>query len=544
MNKQLLITGHVFELEKDCMCKYQGCEKMLKCMRWFLLSITVLGLSGCATNCNIFSGSNSLACDAKLLATVAVGLVTVMPVVLVSDAIDNAKDERDKRDEARKAAEREKTIRAGLAQNDPEIIKECLLECEFIPGFKEAVNIELYQDAAKRFLAGAVSNTAEQQGYTVMAHHALSWYYPQEADSQTINHEHFNHVYRLLQQPETYEQLQAIQQTDSYNYLITRIEAMKFAIESTDDADTAQTIFEQCPQAVSPLLNNVIDPDRGFDTCKYAYKYRFNETAPYLLGIEWKAQIRERYNVDFSENTRWINLKITAPPYTVVSYIEAPYSVVDEQCPDEIRQRQMRHSFKFEFLKDSEAGRVYTKKVPLDGGGLCKWRLSTLDFGLAYTSVEHLELGDDYQIGPGSRVKLYFYNENGLAYHRERFISYTPEFYIVYEDIEKTVPGEGYQLGSSASGKWIDFMTPIKWDNVFYLNTDLIIDEYDIDFSPKLIENKRAFFQDLGKFGVDRAISTIYYIDGKEINRDSRRPRYSILNNPDFYIFRGKHDDY
>ena len=66
MNKQLLITGHVFELEKDCMCKYQGCEKMLKCMRWFLLSITVLGLSGCATNCNIFSGSNSLACDAKL----------------------------------------------------------------------------------------------------------------------------------------------------------------------------------------------------------------------------------------------------------------------------------------------------------------------------------------------------------------------------------------------------------------------------------------------------------------------------------------------
>jgi len=80
--------------------KYGECEKLLECMRWFLLSIAVLGVSGCATNCNLFSSNNSLARDAKILATVAVGLVTVAPVVIVSDAIDNAKDERDKQREA------------------------------------------------------------------------------------------------------------------------------------------------------------------------------------------------------------------------------------------------------------------------------------------------------------------------------------------------------------------------------------------------------------------------------------------------------------
>lgn len=257
-----------------------------------------------------------------------------------------------------------------------------------------------------------------------------------------------------------------------------------------------------------------------------------------------KTEILERYDVDFSENTRWINLNVTAPPHTDVNNIEAFYSVVDEQCPDEVRQGQMRHFLEFEFLKDSEAGRVYTKKVPLDGGGLCKWRLSKLDFGLAYTSVEHLELGDDYKIGPGSGVELYFYNESGLAYYREEFISYTPEFYVGYRNIESTGSGEAYQLGGDYSGKWVNFMTPLNQAKVFYINTDLIIDEYNIDFSPKLIENKRAFFQALGKLNVDRTISTIYYIDGEKVMKTKRHPSYSFLRNPKHYIFSGKYDHY
>ena len=257
-----------------------------------------------------------------------------------------------------------------------------------------------------------------------------------------------------------------------------------------------------------------------------------------------RAEILERYNVDFSENTRWINLNVTAPPHTDVNKIEAFYSVVDEQCPDEVRQGQMRHFLEFEFLKDSEAGRVYTKKVPLDGGGLCKWRLSKLDFGLAYTSVEHLELGDDYKIGPGSGVELYFYNESGLAYYREEFISYTPEFYVGYRNIESTGSGEAYQLGGDYSGKWVNFMTPLNQAKVFYINTDLIIDEYNIDFSPKLIENKRAFFQALGKLNVDRTISTIYYIDGKEVKKTSNHPAYDYLEKPSIYIYGKKYYDF
>ena len=257
-----------------------------------------------------------------------------------------------------------------------------------------------------------------------------------------------------------------------------------------------------------------------------------------------KTEILERYDVDFSENTRWINLNVTAPPHTDVNNIEAFYSVVDEQCPDEVRQGQMRHFLEFEFLKDSEAGRVYTKKVPLDGGGLCKWRLSKLDFGLAYTSVEHLELGDDYKIGPGSGVTVYLHSNENLSYEEGDSVSYSPEFYVGYRNIESTGSGEAYQLGGDYSGKWVNFMTPLNQAKVFYINTDLIIDEYNIDFSPKLIENKRAFFQALGKLNVDRTISTIYYIDGKEVKRDSRHPRYFLLNDPDFYIFSGKYDDY
>ena len=255
-----------------------------------------------------------------------------------------------------------------------------------------------------------------------------------------------------------------------------------------------------------------------------------------------KTEILERYDVDFSENTRWINLNVTAPPHTDVNNIEAFYSVVDEQCPDEVRQGQMRHFLEFEFLKDSEAGRVYTKKVPLDGGGLCKWRLSKLDFGLAYTSVEHLELGDDYKIGPGSGVELYFNNESGLDYYPEKFISYTPEFYVEYRNMEST--GASHLGGVDYWGRWVTFMTPLNQAKIFDINTDLIIDEYNIDFSPKLIENKRAFFQALGKLNVDRTISTIYYIDGEKVMKTKRHPSYSFLRNPKHYIFSGKYDHY
>lgn len=267
---------------------------MLKCIRWFLLGIAALSASGCASDCNLFSSNNSLACDAKLLATAAVGMVTVVPVAIVSDAINNAKDKRE-------AVKREKTIRAGLAQNDPEIIKECLLECEFIRVFEGAVNTELYQDAAKRFLAGAVSNTPEQQGYTVIAHHALAWDYQNKDELQTINHEHFNRAYRLLQQPETHEQLQAIQRSLSYENFIIRMTAMKFAMESTDDTDTAQAIFKQCPQTVSPMLNYDVDSYTLFSLCKDAYYYRFSEKAPQQLIMEW-------YNYKNKIKTEHVNL--------------------------------------------------------------------------------------------------------------------------------------------------------------------------------------------------------------------------------------------
>ena len=257
-----------------------------------------------------------------------------------------------------------------------------------------------------------------------------------------------------------------------------------------------------------------------------------------------KTEILERYDVDFSENTRWINLNVTAPPHTDVNNIEAFYSVVDEQCPDEVRQGQMRHFLEFEFLKDSEAGRVYTKKVPLDGGGLCKWRLSKLDFGLAYTSVEHLELGDDYKIGPGSGVTVYLHSNENLSYEEGDSVSYSPEFYVGYRNIESTGSGEAYQLGGDYSGKWVNFMTPLNQAKVFYINTDLIIDEYNVAFSPKLIESKRAFFQALGKLNVDRTISTIYYIDGEKVMKTKRHPSYSFLRNPKHYIFSGKYDHY
>ncbi|HHV42443.1 MAG TPA: hypothetical protein GXX72_06335, partial [Clostridiaceae bacterium] len=172
------------------------------------------------------------------------------------------------------------------------------------------------------------------------------------------------------------------------------------------------------------------------------------------------------------------------------------------------------------------------------------WRLSKLDFGLAYTSVEHLELGDDYKIGPGSGVTVYLHSNENLSYEEGDSVSYSPEFYVGYRNIESTGVGEAYQLGGDYSGKWVNFMTPLNQAKRFNLYTELIVDEYNINFSPKLIEKKRAFFQALGKLNVDRTISTIYYIDGKEVKRDSRHPRYFMLNDPDFYIFSGKYDDY
>jgi len=125
------------------------------------------------------------------------------------------------------------------------------------------------------------------------------------------------------------------------------------------------------------------------------------------------------------------------------------------------------------------------------------------------------------------------------------FRSFDPLFNPIYRDDRKDEDtGEDVSTMVDYSGKWVNFMTPLNQAKVFYINTDLIIDEYDIDFSPKLIENKRAFFQALGKLNVDRTISTIYYIDGEKVMKTKRHPSYSFLRNPKHYIFSGKYDHY
>ena len=252
------------------------------------------------------------------------------------------------------------------------------------------------------------------------------------------------------------------------------------------------------------------------------------------------ARLADVYDFDFSATQRWLNITFIAPPHTEVDNINLAYKA-DANCPGEVKGRIMTDQQPLEFLEETAAGRVYRKKIAVDAGGKCQWLIHNLDFGLKYSSIEHLKLGAGYNIGPGTQVTIKFYNEKGISYDKNGVIDYRPEFFVGYRDTEKS-KATHHLGGIDYTGKFVDFLAPFR-EKVFNLNTDLITDEYNITYGPILVENKRAFYYFRKKTdAADKILKTTYYIDGKAVKESKRLPHYAPLERPELYFFGGIFD--
>lgn len=250
----------------------------------------VIGLSGCASNCNILSGNNSLGCDAMLVGGMILGAPILAPAALFSDAASDAKAKR-------MAQDWKASMEEGLANNDIEAIQECLQECDEAWKYQIAYSVRrpIQTDAAKRFIATdwPQLTSADHQVYMLLAHYVLSWQ-PDPARTQNgpryaLVPKEVTRSYALLKNKATRKQLKDVSAPTRYRKITSDIYGMIFAIDTPADDLAARAQFSNCPDVMSKII---LDEDRvsiRTIACSRAYSYRFKESLPEELRQQWWA---------------------------------------------------------------------------------------------------------------------------------------------------------------------------------------------------------------------------------------------------------------
>lgn len=243
-------------------------------------------LSGCASNCNILSSSNSFGCDAMMMGGMIVAAPIMAPGILLSDAASNAKTKR-------MAKEWESSMRTRLEDNDIEAIQECLIECHSAWRYQvdSSIRRQFQLDAAKRFVAGVGQDKSdESRAYTVLAHYVQSWQpESQEEDARfVLIPEEVRKSHALLIDEATRSSLKKLLSYSRYNDVTNRVYGMRYAIDTSPDDSAARTQFSQCHREMGKIIQEDTSSLSRTIACSRAYAYRFRESVPADVRAQWK----------------------------------------------------------------------------------------------------------------------------------------------------------------------------------------------------------------------------------------------------------------
>ena len=253
-----------------------------------LLAIATLTLlSGCASNCNILSSSNSKSCDAMLLGGMILAAPILGPAALFSDAASDAKTKRI-------ATEWSTSMQSRLAKNDLDAIQECLAECDVKWRYELDYKVtQAYQyEAARRFLAGdwGSDNVDDDLAYQLLAHYTLAWQ-PKNDETgaeSTLVPVHVRQSYALLKDESLQRPLQQLLSSSRRNTLRNTVYGMMFAIDAPQSDDLAHEHYQQCPEKIASLVLEDASFFSHTISCERAYVYRFRERLPDPLRKEWQ----------------------------------------------------------------------------------------------------------------------------------------------------------------------------------------------------------------------------------------------------------------
>lgn len=243
-------------------------------------------LSGCASNCNILSGTNSGACDAMLIGGMVLAAPIMAPAVLLSDAASDAKA-------SRMAREWKVSMEARLADNDIEAIQECLHECDIRWQYELDYDVrkQLELDAAQRFLAGDWQqlDADDHRAFQLLAHFTRSWQ-PESAHEDARNvlvRDEVLKSYALIKDETVQAPLKKLMSSSRYNRMKNIIYGMRYSIDTPASDPAARAYFDQCPDAMARMMPDDASYTLRTVACSRGYSYHFRERLPDDLRKKW-----------------------------------------------------------------------------------------------------------------------------------------------------------------------------------------------------------------------------------------------------------------
>lgn len=254
-----------------------------------LVVAAVTLLSGCTSNCNILSSSNSGACDAMLIGGMIVGAPIWGPVALFSDAASDAKSKR-------MAQDWKVSMESRLADNDVEAIKECLHECDTRWEYELDYDVrrQFRVDAAQRFLTGdwPQIEPEDYRAYQLLAHYALSWQPESTAEDArfVLVPDNVKRSYALLKDQTVHAPLKKMYSSSRYIQMTNTIYGMRFAIDTPASDAAARAYFNQCPDAMGRMMPDDASFILRTVACERAYSYQFRERLPDEFSTRWAEQ--------------------------------------------------------------------------------------------------------------------------------------------------------------------------------------------------------------------------------------------------------------
>ncbi|MEY8713613.1 hypothetical protein [Mangrovibacter phragmitis] len=216
------------------------------------------------------------------------------------------------------------------------------------------------------------------------------------------------------------------------------------------------------------------------------------------------------------ENTQWVNIEIANPsPYTQPFPLEVRY--ISYKC-----QKKRISGFDGSVISEpsygsvrvpmQQNGNIWRGKVAITGGGICKWTLSTITFGIEYIDATHM--GKDLVPGTGVGATFAF---DGDALRNERF--------YIEKGNDIKIESDYYPLVHSNKRIHGNDMLEIFGEEDF-LKKRLIYDVGDdvfISFLPKLDESKQVRLVAPEKYKVGEFYKIIYP-DGAVVSDGSIHP--------------------
>lgn len=184
-------------------------------------------------------------------------------------------------------------------------------------------------------------------------------------------------------------------------------------------------------------------------------------------------------------DNQWVDIEIKAPKNTKAALLAAFYT--SDKCKKERYNTDMEiylvsgtqtNYVNMDFDKISGN---YKSKIPVDGGGQCKWRLSKVTFGIQYSRTGHLIKNGGGQIGTAVGIEVAFDDEgakNGDYILTTSPLSLTPTYYPIIT--KKYLPSEITQLSLLGKEAFESYRINVINDENIGIKLSPILDESKI----------------------------------------------------------------